>query len=73
MEIHFSRHAKKQMRWRDISDEEVTSTLLHPEKTEPSIKGRKNVLKHIGHKWVKVTFPEEHGKIMVITAFDKNR
>jgi len=49
------------MRWRDISEGEVTSTLTHPENTEPSIKGRKIALKHIGHKWVKVTFMEEHG------------
>jgi len=61
------------MRWRDISEGEVTSTLTHPENTEPSIKGRKIALKHIGHKWVKVTFMEEHGKIIVITALDRKR
>lgn len=46
VEIYFSRHAKRQMRWRKISEEEIKDTVLHPEKIEDSIKGRKNALKH---------------------------
>jgi len=61
------------MRWRNISEEEVTSTLAEPENIEPSIKGRKNALKRIGHKWVKVTFIEERGRIIVVTVLDKNQ
>lgn len=73
MDIHFSRHAKKQMRWRNISEEEVISTLTDPEHIEPSIQGRKNALKRIAQKWVKVTFIEEQGKIIVVTALDKKQ
>ena len=46
-EIYFSRHAKRRMKWRKISEEEVQNTISNPEKIETSIKGRKNAYKHI--------------------------
>lgn len=73
MEIYFSRHAKKQMRWRKISEEEVTDALEYPEEIKDSIKDRKNAFKHINEKWLKVTFKKEDGKIIVITAIDKSK
>lgn len=73
MKIHFSRHAKKQMKWRKISQEEVENTIMSPEKSEDSIKGRKNAFKHIDKKWIKVTFKEESDIITIITAIDKNK
>lgn len=71
MKIYFSRHAKRQMRWRRISEEEVQNTILNPEETEDSIKGRKNAFKHINGKWIKVTFKEEADTITIVTAIDK--
>lgn len=71
-EIYFSRHAKKQMKWRKISEGEVNNTILYPEAIEDSVKKRKNAFKHIGNKWLKVTFVQESNKITVVTAIDKN-
>lgn len=73
MEIYFSRHAKRQMKWREVFEDEVKDTILEPEKTEDSIKGRKNVFKHVGEKWLKVTFKEENDKITIVTVVDKNK
>lgn len=73
MEIYLSRHARRQMKWRKISEEEIKDTVLHPEKIEDSIKDRKNAFKHVGQKWLKVTFVKENDKIIVITVIDKNK
>ncbi|MDD5434750.1 MAG: DUF4258 domain-containing protein [Nitrospira sp.] len=73
MEIYFSRHAKRQMKWREVFEDEVKETILEPEKTENSTKGRKNVFKHVGEKWLKVTFKEETDKITIVTVVDKNK
>ena len=72
MKIYFSRHAKRQMKWRKISEDEVRNAILNPEEVQDSVKGRKNVFKHINKKWIKVTFKEEDDKITIITAIDKS-
>lgn len=56
------------MKWREISEEEVKSTLANFEKIEDSIRGRKNAYKQFPSRLIKVTFIEEAGKIIVITA-----
>ena len=73
MIIRYSRHAKRQMKWREITKEDVEDTLLHPEIMIDSNRGRKNVLKHIGKKYLKVTFTQKGEQLIVITAVDKNR
>lgn len=73
MDIRFSRHAKRQMKWRDISEQEARDTLLSPEKVEDSIKNRMNAFKHIGDKWLKVTFKEDDKRVLIITAIDRNK
>jgi len=73
MDISYSRHAKRQMKWRDISEDEVKDTVLYPESEEDSIKGRKNAFKHIGKKYLKVTYNEEGNVITIVTAIDKNK
>lgn len=73
MEIYLSRHARRQMKWRKISEEEIKDTTLHPEKIEDSIKDRKNAFKRVGQKWLKVTFVKENDKITIITVIDKNK
>ena len=37
--IVFDRHAKRRMKWRKISEEEVYFTLGNPDKIEESIRG----------------------------------
>jgi len=55
-----------------MSEAEVNDTLTEPDKIEKSIKGRKNAFKHIGDKWLKVTFKEEDGAKVVVTVINKN-
>ncbi|MBI5193463.1 MAG: hypothetical protein HZA08_08500 [Nitrospirae bacterium] len=57
----------------EVFSDEVKDTILDPEKTADSIKGRKNVFKHVGEKWLKVTYKEENDKITVVTVVDKNK
>jgi len=71
--IYFSRHVRRQMKWREISEDEIKNTILSPEKIEDSIKDRKNAFKHIDKKWLKVTFKQENDKIVIITVIDKNK
>ncbi|MBI5750454.1 MAG: DUF4258 domain-containing protein [Nitrospinae bacterium] len=73
MEIYFSRHAKRQMKWREVNEDEIRNTISNPEKIEDSIKGRKNAFKHIAEKWLKVTFKHKSNKIVIITVVDKNK
>ncbi len=71
-EIYFSRHAKRQMKWRKITKEEVLTAILEPEDIQDSINGIKNFYKHINEKLIKATYKEEIDKFVVITAIDKN-
>ena len=73
VKIIFSRHAKRRMKWRGITEEDVKSTILLPEKTEDAINDRNNAFRHIGRKWIKVTFKQEGETVKVITAVDKNK
>ncbi len=73
MNIYFSRHANRQMKWRDIDEQEVRETIEFPEKVEDALNVRKNAFKHIGKKWLKVTFKRESDMVVIITAIDKNR
>ena len=72
MKLYYSRHAKRQMKWRNISEDEVQNTITNPEKIENSIKGRENAFKHINKKWIKVTFNKDDNKLIIITVIDKN-
>lgn len=67
----YSRHARRQMKWRKITNSEVEDTIISPEKVEDSIMNRKNAYKHIGERYIKVTFKEKDDIIIIITAMDK--
>ena len=69
--IKFDRHAKRRMKWRRISNEEVTSVLLFPDYKEPTIKGRFNAFKNIAGRTIKVTYKESDDEIYVITTVEK--
>ena len=70
--LRFDRHARRRMKWRRISEEEVTLTLSSPDKTEQSIKGRINVYKTIGTRYIKVTYKEFSDEILIISVVDKS-
>jgi ribosome maturation factor RimP len=69
--IKFDRHVKRRMKWRRISEEEVYLTLKNADRVEESIKGRINAYKSIDHRYIKVTYKEFSGEILVISTVDK--
>jgi hypothetical protein len=71
--IRFDRHAKRRMRWRRISEEEVSLAIESPDRIEESIRGRTNVYKLTGERYIKVTYKEFSGQILVISAVDKGK
>ena len=71
MEIYFSRHARRRMRWRRISEAEVEAILAEPDRVEPTRKGRKNAWRAMGERLLKVTYREETGRVVIVTVADK--
>lgn len=61
------------MKWRSISEEEVRLVMESPDKTERSIKGRTNVYKFIGERYIKITYKELSGEILIISTVDKGK
>jgi len=45
MKIIISRHAKRQMKWRKITEKEVKSAIGNPDMLVDTIKGKKMLLK----------------------------
>jgi hypothetical protein len=71
MKIIFSRHARRQMKWRKITEKEVKSAIGDPDMLVDTIKGRKNAFIIIGSRHLKITYKAEDGTITVITAMVK--
>jgi hypothetical protein len=69
--VRFDRYARRRMKWRKISEEDVLDALNRPERIEQSIRGRVNVYKAVGAKHLKVTYREFSEEILVISAMDK--
>ncbi len=69
--IRFGRHAKRRMKWRRISEDEVYKTMKNYDRIEESIKGRINVYKSFGQRFIKVTYKESSDEILIISAVDK--
>lgn len=70
--IKYDRHARRRMEWRNISQFEVEQTLREPEKTEFTVQGRKNAFRVIGDRYIKVTYRELEGEILIISVVDKS-
>jgi hypothetical protein len=70
-DLKFSRHAKRQIKWRRITEKEVKDTVDNPDRSEDSIKDRKNVFKLIEGRMLKITYKIENGGIIIITAMVK--
>jgi hypothetical protein len=71
MKIRFSRHAKKQMKWRRIDIGEVQEAITSPENVEDTVKERKNAFKKVGGRSLKITYRIEKDEAVVITAIFK--
>ena len=70
-QIKFRRHAKRRMKWRLISEEEVSLAFESPDKIEESSKNRLNVYKSLGQRYIKVTYRKFSNEILIISVVDK--
>lgn len=73
MAIIFSRHARRQMKWRRVSEAEVVRVIEAPDRVEPSKDGRINAFRTLGNRLLKATFIEDQPDIVVITVIEKGR
>ena len=71
MSIKFSRHAKKQMIWRLITEQEVKLAINNTDRLESSIHERTNAYKTLEDRKLKITYKQEGDDIIVITALIK--
>ncbi len=60
------------MKWRNISEQEVEEALRLPEKSESTVRGRLNVYKAIGNRYLKVTYKDFGDYVLIISAVDKS-
>ena len=61
------------MKWRRVSEAEVLSVLDIPDRTEQSLEERTNAYKRVGDRWLKVTYKDQAGNVVVITVIEKER
>ena len=73
MNIRFSRHARRQMKWRRISEEDVFKVLDDPDQVEGSIRDRKNAYKSLEGRLLKVTYKEEDSETTIFTVIEKEK
>lgn len=74
MRIVYTRHAKRRMKWRKISEQEVRATLLSPDRQapyrlDPTVT---DAFKHIAKRSLRVSYKHHHKTIQIITVVDKN-
>jgi hypothetical protein len=72
-EIKYTRHAKNRLRWRKITEAEIESAINQPDFFEPTLEGRLNAWLKLSDKYLRVTYREVSGKIMVISAVKKKK
>lgn len=66
-----SRHARRQLKWRQITEDDIKAVIDTPDDQTPSVKGRINFWRKFDHEWLKVTVTFNEGNIIVITAVKK--
>ena len=71
--IHFSRHARRQMKWRRVSETVVLAVLNDPDRVEDSIDNRCNAYKSLDGRLLKVAYAAEQDAVVVITVIEKER
>ena len=69
--MKFSRHARRQMKWRKISEDDIGEVVKNPDYFEYSVHGRINAFKMIQGRLLKITYKAEDNEIIVITAMVK--
>jgi hypothetical protein len=71
--MKFSRHARRQMKWRKISEDDIGEVVNNPDYFEYSVQGRINAFKMIQGRLLKITYKAEENEIIVITAMVRGR
>ena len=59
------------MKWRKISEDEISVAITNPDKSEDTLKGRKNAFKTIRGRLLKITYKPEDDSLLIITAIAK--
>lgn len=71
--VKYSRHAKRRMTERDVSEEESEKAINDPERVEPSVKDRINAYRYNNGRFLRVTYKENDDHILVITVTIRKR
>lgn len=69
MEIIYTDHTRIRMKQRDITEEDIKTTLSHPDQIFPSFGGKKCARKMIRRKTLEVVFVKENDQTVVITTY----
>jgi hypothetical protein len=69
--MKYSRHARRQMKWRKISEDDIEKVVTSPDYFEYSVQGRINAFKMVQGRLLKITYNPEENEIIVITAMVK--
>ncbi len=71
--IILSRHARRQMKWRGISLQDIELVVNKPFKETPSVKGRVNIWGETAKGLLKITIAKEGDNIIVVTVIRRER
>lgn len=74
MNIKYTRHAKRRMKWRKITEKEIRDVIAKPDEIKKFFNNHKiKVLKKISRRKIHVIYAVENNQIVVITAIDKEK
>ena len=71
MIIEYTRHARRRMKWRKISESEVELAISAPDKVESTEKKRYNAYRTIKGEVLKVTYQKSDNQAQIISALWK--
>jgi hypothetical protein len=69
--VRFSRHARRRMKWRRISEEDVVAAITRPERREITRFDRINFFARRGGRLLKVTALRSPDGWLVVSAVEK--
>jgi len=69
--LKYTRHARRRMKWRKITETEVEQTLQNPDKIDSLPDGRQNAFKILGHRHIRVSYRDTQEEKVIISAVDK--
>jgi hypothetical protein len=72
-DMYVTRHAKRRMKWRGVSLQEVEEVVARPDRIERRLYGGTNAFKSLGKKAIRVSYIQEGNRLIVISVVDKNR